>query len=371
VSEQGKLKVLQLCSSIQTSGAERQVYDLSNNLRRRGYDIQAVTPSVGWLSTILQDAQIPVHTSPMRTSGWFRTIGYLIKRVKRENIDLIHAHLTRAAYIGYFTEKYTGVPIVTNVHVANNDVVYRKLARRNNRLVAVSNYVAGMLHGNGVPERYVDTVYNRTDFADIAPVGRPEDVKRDFGIEPDRRLIGLVGRICRDKGQVEMIHAMASVRSEHPNAHLMLVGKVDEPYRPEVQAAIESEGLAGHVTLTGLRHDVPRLLDALDLSAMPSYMETFGVAAIEAMARRKAVVATRVGALPEVVRDGQTGILVDLRSEQIAEAVSYLLANRPICEEMGATGRRIVEQKFTLDKMVGRFEQIYGGAVASRAARRR
>jgi len=369
VSEQGKLNILQLCSSSATSGAERQVYDLSTNLARRGHHVNAVTPAPGWLTTILVDAKIPVYNSPMRTTGWFRTIGYLIKRVKREKIDLIHAHLTRATYISYFTEKYTGVPIVANVHIANNDVVYRKLARRNNRLVAVSNYVAGMLHGNGVPERFVDICYNGTDFADISPVGDPLDVKREFGIGCDRRLVGLVGRICRDKGQVEMIHAMASLRSQHPDAHLMLVGKIEEPYGADVQAALDETGMSDRVTLTGVRYDIPRLLDSFELSAMPSYMETFGVAAIEAMARRRAVVATRVGALPEVVRDGQTGLLVDLRSEKIAEAVSYLLANKPICEEMGCSGRRIVEQKFTLDKMVGRFESIYEKALAGRRAR--
>jgi glycosyltransferase involved in cell wall biosynthesis len=118
--------------------------------------------------------------------------------------------------------------------------------------------------------------------------------------------------------------------------------------------------------MIGERHDVPRLLDSFTLSTMPSVMETFGVAAIEAMARSKAVVATKVGALPEVVRDGQTGLLVDLRSDQIAEAVCYLLSNGGVREEMGRRGRRLVEQKFTLDEMVSRFEDVYERALQIR-----
>jgi glycosyltransferase involved in cell wall biosynthesis len=92
---------------------------------------------------------------------------------------------------------------------------------------------------------------------------------------------------------------------------------------------------------------------------MPSHIETFGVAAIEAMARGKAVVASNVGGLPEVVRHRQTGILVDLRPDEIAEAVSYLLRNESEREEMGAMGRRVVEQKFTLQEMVRKLEGVY------------
>jgi len=93
-------------------------------------------------------------------------------------------------------------------------------------------------------------------------------------------------------------------------------------------------------------------------------METFGVAAIEAMARRRAVVASSVGALPEVVRHGQTGLLVDLRPEAIAEAVGYLLSNEEIRESMGTQGRHLVERKFTLNEMVNRFEDVYRKASA-------
>jgi glycosyltransferase involved in cell wall biosynthesis len=114
--------------------------------------------------------------------------------------------------------------------------------------------------------------------------------------------------------------------------------------------------------MTGIRHDIPRLLDSFTIAAMPSHMETFGVAALEAMARGKAVVATRVGGLPEVVRHGQSGILVDLRPEELAEAVSYLFTHDEERERMGETGRRIVEQKFTLPEMARQFEGVYAKA---------
>ncbi len=327
-----------------------------------GHYVQVVTPAPGWLPTILSDAGIPVHNSHMKGTGWWRTMGYLVRQVRKNKIDVVHTHLTRSAYIGHALGLVTKTPIVTSVHIANNDQIYRRLARRTNRLVAVSNFVAGMLHGNGVPERFIDTVYNGTDFVDIAPSSR-RDALNELGIEDSKQVVGVVARVCRDKGQVELIQAMGSLKSEHPDAHLLLVGLVEEGFKTEIDQAVSDAGLSDRITITGVRHDIPRLIDSFTLSTLPSYMETFGVAAIESMARGKAVVATRVGALPEVVRHQQTGLLVDLRPDAIAEAVSFLLANENIREEMGRMGRRVVEQKFTLGEMANRFEAVYRKAV--------
>jgi glycosyltransferase involved in cell wall biosynthesis len=290
-------------------------------------------------------------------------MGFLIKQVRRNKIQVVHTHLTRAAYIGHALGIVTRVPIVTSVHIANNDQIYKRLARRRNKLVAVSNFVAGMLHGRGVPDRHIETVYNGTDFLDFAP-SSPEEVKAELGIPNSRRLIGLIGKVCEDKGQLEMISAMKEIRSQHAEAHVLFVGRIEETFLPQVKNAIREAKLEDRATLTGVRHDIPRILDSLTLSTLPSKMETFGVAAIEAMARSKAVVATRVGALPEVVRHQQTGLLVDLRPEQIAEAVSYLLEHDEEREEMGRTGRYLVEQKFSLDQMVRRFEAVYRETLA-------
>lgn len=347
-----------MCSSSATSGAERHVFSLSQCLKQRGHEIQVLTPTPGWLPDILRGEHIPVTTSWMKNSGYYRTIAYMVKQVRAGNVDVIHTHLTRAAYIGHIVGLLTNVPIVTSVHIANNDQIYRRLARRRNKLVAVSNYVRGMLHGRGVPDRYIETVYNGTDFVDIAPAD-PRAVKREFGIPQERKLVGLVGKVCHAKGHIELIRAMKDVRGEHPDAHVVFVGLVEEGFQPELDEAIEAAGMRDRVTIAGVRHDVPRMLDSFTLSTLPSRMETFGVAAIEAMARSKAVVATRVGALPEVVRHEQTGLLVDLRPAEIAEAVNYLLANVDEREEMGRRGRWLVEQKFTINEMATKFENVY------------
>ncbi len=353
-----QLRILQLCSSSAVSGAEKNVFGLSSTLRRRGHFVQTVIPGPGWLSSALLTEEIPCHTMNMRGIGWWRTVGYCLNQVKKNRVDVIHTHLTRAAYIGNAVGLLSQKPVVTSVHIDNHDNIYRKLAHGQNRIVAVSDYVRGVLHGLGVPSKYIETVYNGTDFLDF-DVTDPAKTKASLNLDQEKIIIGVVARVCREKGSLEMVRAMKSIAREHPNAQLMFVGKVVEDFRAELDAEIESQGLRNKITFTGIRHDIPAIIDSFSVAVMPSVLETFGISALESMARGKPVVATRVGGLPELVKDGHTGLLVDLQEGEIAAAINFLLSNQELGETMGNRGRLAVAERFTLEHMVRRFETVY------------
>lgn len=355
------MRIVQVISSSATSGAERHVYSLSRLLTQRGHHVEVVCPPNGWLANDLRQANIPVHTFDMKGSGWLRTTGFLAKRL-RNDFDLVHTHLTRATYFGAVAGLLTNVPAIASVHIANHDQIYKRMAMRRNRLVAVSNYVRGMLHGRGIPDRFIDTVYNGTDFVEFDP-SPPEIVKEEFGIDHSHRIVGLVGRVSREKGHLLMLEAMSDVIREHKDVHLMLVGRIEPTFEEEFNEAVDRAGVRERLVMTGVRQDIPRLLDGFEMTAMPSHRETFGIAAIEAMARSRPVVASRIGGLPEVVRHGQTGLLIDLRPDELRNAVSYLLENEREAKEMGALGRRLVEEKFTLGHMASRLETVYRKAM--------
>jgi glycosyltransferase involved in cell wall biosynthesis len=355
------LRVLQIISSSATSGAEKHVLSLSRLLTQNGHTVEIVCPAGGWLGEQGRHFGIPVFETNMKGSGWFKTTAHVMRRFREGGFDLAHTHLTRASYFGAIAGGMCGKPAVATVHIANRDQIYKRMARRKNRLVAVSNFVRGMLHGRGIPDKYIDTVYNGTDFTEFETYDS-ESVRREFGIPEGRRLIGLVGRVCREKGHLTMIDAMQGVLESYPNAHLMFVGRVEAHFEEEFKQAVEDAQLADHLTMTGVRHDVPRLLDAFEFTTMPSHQETFGIAAIEAAARKKAVVASRIGGLPEVVRHQQTGLLIDLRPQELGEAVTYLLDNESERRQMGTLGRLMVEEKFTLRHMVERLEGVYARA---------
>jgi glycosyltransferase involved in cell wall biosynthesis len=358
------LKVLQVVSSSAAGGAERHVLDLSESLKDRGHYVELICPGEGWVSSAARDAGLPVHVSPMKRLGWLATRNLIAQRVQSGGIELIHTHLTRASYIGYAAGLKTKVPVITSVHLLNNDRLYRQIASGRNRLVAVSEYVQSVLHDRGIAKTYIDTVYNGTDFLQFKP-SDPASVKAELGIPQDRIVIGIVGRICRTKGHIEMVQALSSIRKVNPNAHAVFVGRIEEGFKGELARAVAAAGMGAHITFTGVRDDVPRMMDAFDISAMPSHMETFGLAAIEAMARSRPVIASNVGALPEVVSHGKTGLLVPIDAEKLAAAVVTLLQDAPLRRRMGKCARKDVEQRFSLPTMAFGCETTYRKALAA------
>lgn len=355
------IKVLQVVSSAATSGAELHVRTLSHHLQRRGHSVHMVGPK-GDHGRHTLSSTVPLYQTSMKGFGWVRSCLLVAKLARAKRADVIHTHLTRATYFGYVASLLTGIPLVASVHVATHDPIYKRAARKTNRLVAVSNFVRGMLKGRGIPDKFIDTVYNGTDFVEF-DWSCPRAVHEEFGIPEERKLIGMVGRICEEKGQMLMVEAIGDVLRSHPNTHLVLVGRVDELYEPELRSTAARVGAQDRITFTGNRADVPRLLDAFQFTAMPSSIETFGLAAIEAMARRKPVVASRVGGLPEIVRHQQTGLLIDRNRGELADATAYLLGNDDEREYMGEMGRRLVEEKFTVHQMVERLEAVYVKAI--------
>lgn len=361
------LKVLQIVSSSAAGGAERHVLDLSESLTAHGHYVELVCPGEGWISGAARDAGLTVHISPMKRLGWLATRNLIGERVRSGGIELIHTHLTRASYIGYAAGMKTRVPVITTVHLLNNDRLYRQIARGRNRLVAVSEYVQSVLNDRGVAKAYIDTVYNGTDFLQFKP-SDPAAVKAELGIPQDRVLIGIVGRICRTKGHIEMVRALKSIRMVSPNAHAVFVGRIESGFKAELARAVAAEGMGAHITFTGVRDDVPRIMDAFDISAMPSHMETFGLAAIEAMARSRPVIASNVGALPEVVSHGKTGLLVPVDPDRLADAAVQLIRDADMRRTMGKRARQEVEKRFSLDTMAHGCENVYRKALNAATA---
>jgi glycosyltransferase involved in cell wall biosynthesis len=353
------LKILQIVSSTTTSGAERNALDLSKELVRRGHFVEVITPERGWLPRELERFDIPATQRNMKKAGWHQTLGYVIRRLRQGKFDLVHSHLSRATYFGAIGGMFAGVPAVSTVHIGNHDRIYRWMARGDNRLIAVSNYVRGLLHGREISDRFIETIYNGTDFCSMprrAHLGSGSGFQDRVGPK-----FGLIGRVCPEKGHREMILALKEIRQEFPTCHAFFVGRIIPSFEPELQSLIFETGLSENITLSGEQEDISSILDGLNFTVLPSHKETFGIAAIESMARERPVVASRVGGLPEIVRHEQNGLLVDLKPSSIAEACCRLISNQTERETYGVAGREVVEKKFTLGRMVDQVEALYSG----------
>lgn len=347
-----------MVSSSATSGAERQTIVVSKRLARDGHHVEVVCPQIDWMLRELEEAGITCHPVDMRVNWGASAIAHIAKVVGRKKFDVIHAHLSRATYLGLVVGTLKGVPLVSTVHVETREPVYKFCAHRHNRLVAVSNFIRGVLRGQGVQDRYIDVVYNGTDFSDV-PFVSGDPVHEEFGLPPERQLVGLVGRVAEEKGHGIAVAAMPRVLDRHPEAHLLFVGRQVGDYPKIVQDEVARLGIESRVTFTGNREDVPRLFDAMHFSILPSVMESFGLAVIECMARGRPVVASNVGALGELIIPHETGLLVDNTPESLYKGMDFMLTHDDERRRMGANAEQLIREKFTLDQMVERLEAVY------------
>lgn len=352
------LRILQVVSSSATSGAEHHTVVLARLLAKDGHYVEVVCPPIPWMLDALAAAGIPTHPIDMKAALGLQGQKEMLRIVRLGKFDLIHSHLSRATYLGIVSGVLTGTPLVTTVHVETREPIYRFIGRGRNRIVAVSNYIHGVLVGRGVKPDAIDVVYNGTDFADAAPAD-VDAVRDELGIPEDRQLVALVGRVAPEKGHHIALQALPKVLQEAPNTQLVFIGRTDGEFHQHLRNESVRLGVADHLTFTGNREDVPRLLDAVTFSILPTVMESFGLAVIECMARGRPVVASNVGALAELVQHEETGLLVEQTPEAFADAMSFLLANPELCRKMGRSARMVIQEKFTVQQMVERLEGVY------------
>lgn len=352
------MRILQIVSSSATSGAEHHSIVLSRELKSRGHQVAVVCPPIPWIIDSLQALGVETHPMDLKAKVGLPALRQVSALLKSQKFDVIHTHLSRAAYLGFVAGTIRRVPVVSTVHVETREPLYRYLPIGRNRLVAPSNFIRGLLRGRGVPDHKIDVVYNGTDFTHPESAAN-ESVFEEFAIPRTRKLIGLVGRIAEEKGQGIAVQALPRVLDLQPEAHLLFVGRTDNAFHHRLKEQIKRLDLESHVTFTGDRKDVARLIDAVEFTILPSVMESFGLAVIESMARAKPAVVSRVGALSELVSHQVNGLVIDKTTDAFSEAMAYLLANPEECRRMGLAGREAILEKFTVAQMVERMEAVY------------
>lgn len=217
----------------------------------------------------------------------------------------------------------------------------RALTRGTDRVVACSGVVADHVADRlGVPRPRIAVVPNGVDCARFSPVGNKAQVRAALGLPQEGPLVGLVGRICAQKGQEDLVAAFPAVLARCPGVHAVLAGAPDETASLErLRAQVESLGLADRIHLFGYVADVTRVYAALDVLVAPSRWEGFGLMLVEAMAAGLPIVATRVGAIPEVLGDAGAGLLVPPGDgEALARAIVEVLAEAGRAGAMAEAG---------------------------------
>ncbi|PYQ42804.1 MAG: hypothetical protein DMF77_11730 [Acidobacteria bacterium] len=366
-----KINVLYVIWSLQTGGAERVVAELA-----RGLDRARFRPMVcclnfkGRLADELEAEGIPVVALDKKPKLDPGVVLKLVRLMRRERIDVVHTHLWTSSFWGRVAARIAGVPVVV-VTEHNLDLWRRRphflsdrlLARWTHRWIFVSREVEAF-YRKRLPDRARDftVVHNGVDLADIGPADAtpPERVREQMGLPPDRRVVGVVGRLEERKGHRFFLEAMRSLLDDGLAVVGLVVGEGKE--MAALAARQEALGLEEGVKLVGYWADLRAALSVIDVFVLPSLMEGHPIALLEAMAAGKAVVATNVGGNGEAVEDGVTGLLVPPGDAgALAEAMRVLLRDPSRAARMGRAAQAAVRERFSLQAAVRANEAVYLG----------
>ncbi len=254
------------------------------------------------------------------------------------------------------------LPIVAHVRQEIESAKVRRYQLNHaEAVIAISRQIEQALIAGGVSVKNVRTLYSGIDLSKKQSTHDIQAVRQKIGLPNGAVLLGTVANLFPRKGYEVMLRALPAIVHAVPMVHYVIVGSDDHDYADRLKRLAQELKIADRVHIVGFQDPVQPFLAALDLYVHPALMEGFGIAVVEAMAMGKAVVATTTGGLPEVVAQGETGLLVppgDVRS--LAAAVVSLLEDKARREQMGRSGSARAQEHFSLDASVAQVEQLYG-----------
>jgi glycosyltransferase involved in cell wall biosynthesis len=351
-------------------GVEEVVLALARRLDPTEFRLALAAPAP-LLEAFAPDlAGVAIETEAVEAESWRRRdqIARLSAFIARFKPDIVNAHLFRSTVVAAPLARWHGARVVETYHgregwrrglLGGSFLPDRLISRLVDRVIAVSEAArAFLISGKGYDPRKIVVVPNGRDLSVFRPGAGGQAVRKQLGIDRATPLIGVIGRLEEQKGHVYMLDAWPSVLAEFPDARLLLVG--DGSLRGALERRAQDLGIAGSVLFAGFRSDVPRVLDALDVLALPSLYEGMPLTAIEASAMAKPVVATAVDGTPEVVREGRTGRLVPPRDvAALSRALRSVLRDPVIAQRMGSAGRDLVFNRFDLTRQVDATARVY------------
>src|SRR5574341_1780378 len=340
------------------SGAEAHILTLSAALRQEGFecDLIVLTDPRHPPYALFQAArarQIPFEIIAIKHDLDVTVIPKIASQLKRSRTQIVHTHMIHGDLYGTLAAKAAGLTLVQSRH--NHDQFRQRLAVRllmrlisapAKTIIAISDSLADFTrHVEGVPGSKIVRIHYGLDPSTVTGAANPGALRAEFGLKSDAPLVAALGRLIEQKGITYLLDAFSRVRESVREAHLVIAG--DGPLRLALEAQAARLGVAAH--FLGWRKDAYSILAECNVLAAPSLWEGFGLVTLEAMALSKPVVASRVGALPEIVVEGETGFLVPpADSAKLAEALVTLLADPERAKAMGERGRARLEKDFTV-----------------------
>lgn len=362
------IRIVYVIDDLGVGGAQRQLVELVKSLPRDRYALHVVSLSTDKdeFAQALRQLGVPctcIAQSGAWSPGAFSAL-YRLLRLLRP--DIVHTWLFTADLYGRIAAWLARVPVILSAvrSVEPDKPAHYVLADRLLRWITTAFTVnaeaigAVLASREGVPLSRIKTVYNGVDLTAFNPSKQDGAIRERIAVRHEAPLVGIVGRLAPVKDHATFLRAAALVAREEPAARFLIVG--NGPLRETLHQAVARLGLEEHVRFLESQVEAASVFAALDLVVVTSRYEGCCNVILEGMAMGKPVVATSVGGNPELVVDGETGLLVPPQdADRLADAILSVLRGADKARAMGQAGRRRIETHFTLERMVADTDRVY------------
>ncbi|PUZ20296.1 Glycosyltransferase involved in cell wall bisynthesis [Chitinophaga costaii] len=364
-----KIKVLQAIRQGLIGGGESHVLGLVEQLDKLRFEPIVLSFSDGQMIRQLERMGIHHYVIPSGKAFDLRTARQVKALLRQEQIDLVHAHGSRAASNLLLPARSLKIPMLYTIHgwsFHDDQPFLQKTLRvwseklltsrvQRNISVSASNQLTGQQHFSSFRSVVVNNGINLQKFNDQ---GTYPDIRPQLGIPAHHTLVGYIARITLQKDPFTLLHAFHEVLQHTQDITLLVVGEGD--LRDRTVALASELGIAGNIVFQDFREDVPAILQATDIYCLPSLWEGLPIGLLEAMATRNAVIVTDVDGSREIIKDRQNGLMIPVQHKMaLAAAILELHHNKPFRIALQNAAQESVRTLYSVDQMARKIEQQY------------
>ena len=371
-----RIRVLHTVGNLELGGGQKLVVLVATALDPSRFEVGVLSfgPSGPYSDRLRQEGVEVIELGlvrPLRRNGpraALRAARLLLRTLVLRRWDIVHTHMFLSAVVVTPLGRLRGARVFGTTHRIYygriQPVVERLISVVQERVVVDSGAVLEILRERThIPRRKYVVIHNGIDTSEFAEPPSQAEARRALGVPADALVVGEVAHLVYHKGQAHLIEAVAVLAEEHPELSLLLVGDGED--RAELEALVRERNVVERVIFSGARRDLLNVLTALDVLALPSTFEGFGIVQAEAMYLGRPVVATNHGGSTEVVEDGVTGFLVPFGDvDALVDRLRRLLDDTALRARMGDAGRRRVLDRFTSGRMGAAYADLYDSAGA-------
>jgi L-malate glycosyltransferase len=369
-------------------GTGSVVSGLIEHMDRNNYEFVAAAPAEGYFTSRMKQLDVRYYTFPMaaikRTYNPFKILGFLFRWhgsirkvaeiISTQRIDLVVSNTSQVLFAGIAAKKL-GVPHISYLHEVSfskpafiGKIVTGLISKNASKIIVVSEFIRKtFLELNQKAADKIEVVPNGLDLEPFVKGANRAEFRKEFDIRADEFAFGILGRVCKRKGQEAFLRAAEIVNKEVPLCKFLIIGEptssVEKDYKRSLEKLIVQRNIS-NVIFTGLRRDVKNVIAGLDCVVISSEQESFSMVALEAMALSKPIASFEVGGVPERVKNNFNGLMVPEGDFNALAGAMVSLARDPgKAVVLGKNGFERLKEEFLIDKTIRKMDDIWQRAI--------